>query len=232
MMDDIKTYNIYQKLHKARALCENIDLTKNSKLGYNYLSSSEVLASVRNAIIIARLHLKTNIIELIESVKDNRYSCCLKVEYTFINIDNITEFDTSIFYCSALNNDPAKAVGSCLTYSEKYFLLKTFNLHAGDMKNLDIDDSSYPPIEQKIIKEVIKNEIDKKKFFIVTTTDPINKSYFWDCRNSCLNAVTKKDFEIAFNTLKNKIGYDESCKDSIEKMKMSITEYLKIAKIE
>jgi len=50
------------------------------------------------------------------------------MSYTFINAENPEEIHVCPWYFVGVQDDPSKAFGSGLTYSERYFLLKFFGI--------------------------------------------------------------------------------------------------------
>ncbi|HDY9908796.1 TPA: ERF family protein, partial [Staphylococcus aureus] len=52
----------------------------------------------------------------------------LNVHYTITNVDNPEEKIESSIFAIGQQDDPSKALGTALTYSERYFLMKFFGL--------------------------------------------------------------------------------------------------------
>ncbi|EGQ1310196.1 TPA: ERF family protein [Staphylococcus pseudintermedius] len=133
--------NLYQKIADVKA---NIDgFTKDTK-GYNYtyVSGSQVLHRIRNKMIEHNLLLVPKTLEETYSVEDvtryspkykkqvttTEYTVKVKLIYTWINADKPEEQLELPFFAIGQQDDPAKALGTALTYSERYFLMKFFNI--------------------------------------------------------------------------------------------------------
>ncbi|EII2706969.1 ERF family protein [Staphylococcus pseudintermedius] len=133
--------NLYQKIADVKA---NIDgFTKDTK-GYNYtyVSGSQVLHRIRSKMIEHNLLLVPKTLEETYSVEDvtryspkykkqvttTEYTVKVKLIYTWINADKPEEQLELPFFAIGQQDDPAKALGTALTYSERYFLMKFFNI--------------------------------------------------------------------------------------------------------
>ncbi|MDU9261707.1 ERF family protein [Staphylococcus pseudintermedius] len=133
--------NLYQKIADVKA---NIDgFTKDTK-GYNYtyVSGSQVLHRIRSKMIEHNLLLVPKTLEETYSVEDvtryspkykkqvttTEYTVKAKLIYTWINADKPEEQLELSFFAIGQQDDPAKALGTALTYSERYFLMKFFNI--------------------------------------------------------------------------------------------------------
>ncbi|EIQ3714695.1 ERF family protein [Staphylococcus pseudintermedius] len=165
--------NLYQKIADVKA---NIDgFTKDTK-GYNYtyVSGSQVLHRIRSKMIEHNLLLVPKTLEETYSVEDvtryspkykkqvttTEYTVKVKLIYTWINADKPEEQLELPFFAIGQQDDPAKALGTALTYSERYFLMKFFNIPT------DEDDADAQQKKQRYTKadkhdiEVLKNEIE------------------------------------------------------------------------
>ena len=123
--------NIYQKLIEVRKSCEYL---KKDKTGYDFkfVSSSQTLGSLRKA-------MDDNALLLVPSVEeyevrdhttrkgDHKYFTILKMTFTWINADNPKENVKSGWTGQGLDSGE-KGAGMAMTYAEKYFLLKFFNI--------------------------------------------------------------------------------------------------------
>lgn len=166
--------NLYQKIADVKA---NIDgFTKDTK-GYNYtyVSGSQVLHRIRSKMIEHNLLLVPKTLEETYSVEDvtryspkykkqvttTEYTVKVKLIYTWINADKPEEQLELPFFAIGQQDDPAKALGTALTYSERYFLMKFFNIPT------DEDDADAKQKKEQYTKpdkhdiEVLKNEIEE-----------------------------------------------------------------------
>ncbi|OLS34419.1 single-stranded DNA-binding protein [Alkalihalophilus pseudofirmus] len=166
--------NIYQKLIEVRKVV--LYLKKESKGGqYDYTGSSQVLGAVRekldelNLLLIPSItdkRLHQSPIEYFD--KENRpnkrtitYFTELDMTMTWVNADNPEEKITSQWYAQGVDIAGEKGVGKALTYGEKYFLLKFFNI-ATDKDDPDAfqqkTENSKPP---KLISQAQLDELEK-----------------------------------------------------------------------
>lgn len=121
--------NIYQKLIEVRKGV--VSLSKDSE-GYKfkYTSSSQVLKSLRSAMDEQGLLLIPRVTEHVMHPKGgdrSEHLTELAMEFTWINAENPEEKVVCPWYGQGLDTGE-RGVGKALTYSEKYFLLKFFNI--------------------------------------------------------------------------------------------------------
>lgn len=136
--------NIYQKLVEVRKAVPY--LQKEDKGGqYAYVGSSQVLSSLRAKMDELGLLLVPSVIgtKVSESTveytekdkwgnqkpkKTTTYFTELNLEMTWINAENPEEQIKVQWYGQGVDIAGEKGVGKALTYAEKYFLLKQFNI--------------------------------------------------------------------------------------------------------
>lgn len=164
--------NLYQKIADVKA---NIDgFTKDKKsYNYSYVSGSQVLHRIREKMLEHNLLLfpytANETCEQIEVTRFNKkankevttteFLVKLKMIYTWINADNPQEKQIVDFWATGQQDDPAKAYGTALTYAERYFLMKFFNIPT-DEDDADAKEKQdkYSKVDPKNI-ETLKNEI-------------------------------------------------------------------------
>lgn len=128
---------------------------------YNYVSSSDVLNKVRALMVQAGVILIPNIRSAKYTsivVKEGQSATLLTelyITYTWVNVDNPTDRLILDFYGQGVDISGEKGVGKALTYSEKYFLLKFFNIPTDevdpdDVNNQFTNDIINPPKGQKL----------------------------------------------------------------------------------
>ncbi|MEC1552583.1 ERF family protein [Bacillus haynesii] len=133
--------NIYQKLVEVR---KAVPYLKKDNRGeqYSYTSSSQVVAAIREKMDEFGLLLVPNIIdknvrtETVEfkdkngnvNKKTTTYFTELTMEFKWINAENPEETMVVPFYAQGVDRAGEKGVGKALTYAEKYYLLKQFNI--------------------------------------------------------------------------------------------------------
>lgn len=123
--------NLYQKLIAVRKRA--LPLKKaNQGHGFKYVSSSQVITNLRTALDENQILL----IPAIERVEVSEHATsqgkawkftCVWMLFTWCNADNPEEKIECHWYAQGLD-DGEKGVGKALTYAEKYFLLKFFNI--------------------------------------------------------------------------------------------------------
>ncbi|MDW4264048.1 ERF family protein [Staphylococcus saprophyticus] len=164
--------NLYQKIADVKA---NIDgFTKDKKsYNYSYVSGSQVLHRIREKMLEHNLLLfpytANETCEQIEVTRFNKkankevttteFLVKLKMIYTWINADNPQEKQIVDFWATGQQDDPAKAYGTALTYAERYFLMKFFNIPT-DEDDADAKEKQdkYSKVDPKNI-ETLNNEI-------------------------------------------------------------------------
>lgn len=165
--------NLYQKIADVKA---NIDGFTKDKQSYNYsyVSGSQVLHRIREKMLEHKLLLfpytANETCEQIEVTRFNKkankeittteFLVKLKMIYTWINADNPQEKQIVDFWATGQQDDPAKAYGTALTYAERYFLMKFFNIPT-DEDDADAKEKQdkYSKVDPKI-KELLEDEIN------------------------------------------------------------------------
>lgn len=165
--------NIYQKLIEVR---KTVPYLKKGDKGeqYEYTSSSQVVAAVREKmdelglLLIPRIIDKNVLTETVENKdkygnikKRTTYFTELTMEYTWLNAENPEETIVIPFYAQGVDIAGEKGVGKALTYAEKYFLLKQFNIPTDnsdpDAFQQKVEESKPPtPITPEQLEELEK----------------------------------------------------------------------------
>jgi|GEM_PF-6654367 len=125
--------NLLQKLVEIR---KNVTYFKKDTKGYKYeyVSGSQVLSKIKSKMDELGVILQPLVGDDPKIEKDGVDWCYTsKMTYIWINADNPEDcLETPWFLCGT-QNDPSKAFGSALTYSERYFLLKFFCVPTDDI---------------------------------------------------------------------------------------------------
>lgn len=172
--------NIYQKLIEVRKEVPYIQKADQGRQ-YNYTGSSRVLGSLKSKmdelglllipkVTGSRVHMetveyqdpKTNLPK-----KTTTYFTELDMEFTWVNAENPDEQIVCPWYGQGIDIAGEKGVGKCMTYSEKYFMLKFFNI-ATDKDDPDSFQQKFEDKQEPTKKqELPKQEPDKSKILVV-----------------------------------------------------------------
>jgi len=159
---------IHQKLLQVK---RSVHYLKKENQGqqYNYVSSSQVITSIRDEMNNQGLLLIPNIIEAKQINYDKKngtkvFFTELKISFTWVNADKSDEMIQCIWYGQGIDYEGEKGVGKALTYAEKYFLLKFFNIPT-DKDDPDTFQDSIKQTKQKKQEQTKQNNplIEKKK---------------------------------------------------------------------
>jgi hypothetical protein len=133
--------NIYQKLIEVRKTVPYLQ-KENSGSQYKYVSSSQVLGNCISKmnelglLLVARI-IKHNVTESPIEQKDDKgnvlkrtitYFTEIDVEFTWVNAEKPEEKIICEWYGQGVDIAGEKGLGKALTYAEKYFMLKFFNI--------------------------------------------------------------------------------------------------------
>lgn len=139
--------NLYQKIVEVRKSIGGIykDNTagKGSKFSYNYVSESQILSKISDEMDNQNLLLIPSITHRETRKEGNQYIVELDLNYKWINGDNPTEILEIPYFTAGQQSDASKALGTALTYGNRYFLLKMFNL-ATDEDDADAKEINKP----------------------------------------------------------------------------------------
>lgn len=125
--------NIYEKLIEVRKAVPYLQ-KENSGKQYNYVSSSQVLANVRAkmdelSLLLIPAVTGHDVLTHSREGKDSiTYFTEVDMTMTWINAEKPEETITCPWYAQGVDIAGEKGVGKALTYGEKYFLLKSFNI--------------------------------------------------------------------------------------------------------
>jgi len=128
-----KKLNIYEKLVEVR---KSVPYLQKGESGpqFKYVSSSQTLAAVRQAMDEQNLLLIPKITNKEVTIMDrggDKASAVfteLNIEYTWLDASDPSQMVICPFYGQGIDIAGEKGVGKALTYAEKYFLLKFFNI--------------------------------------------------------------------------------------------------------
>ena len=180
--------NLFQKIADVKA---NIDgFTKDAKsYNYSYVSGSQVLHRIRNKMIENNLLLIPKTTEenykQIQVTRFNQkakreitvteFVVEMKLTYVWINADKPEEQLEIPFYAIGQQDDVSKAHGTGLTYAERYFLMKFFNIPT------DEDDADAKEKQEKYanssnqLKDILRDEVNK--FIQIVENSGLSEKY-------------------------------------------------------
>jgi len=128
--------NLWQKLVKVREVAGGF--SKDTKgYGYSYVSGNQVLSKIKdkmnelNLLLLPSTQVGEHHTHAYKTAKGkDALDFVVKGEmsYTWINGDNPTERETVTWAYYGQQDEISKAYGSALTYSERYYLLKSLGL--------------------------------------------------------------------------------------------------------
>lgn len=172
--------NIYQKLAKIRMMVEVVKKNK-SGFNYKYVTDTELLSKITAGMKKYQVSLIPKIIHGTTEVKPYSYekNKNLKngntiteivheilveadMEFQWINDENPDERVVVPWTLVGQQNDASQALGSGLTYTYRYFLLKYFGVSTpeDDPDNWRAKQKEAEMLEDKLITESIIEEID------------------------------------------------------------------------
>lgn len=162
------TLNLYQKLLEVRKSIPYLKKEASANnggggfSGYNYNSSSQVIGAVRQKLDELGVLLITKVLDKKVTPREKQntkggititFEVELDLEYTWVNAENPSETIVINWFSGGVDTgDNAKAVGKALTYAEKYFMLKQFNIPT---------DNADPDFFQKAMEDTVVIAPDK-----------------------------------------------------------------------
>ena len=129
-----KTLNLWQKLVEVRKAVPT--LTKDGKCSFGdkfaYVSSNAVLSPIRAAmdeygVLLVPSVVSTRMVNKHENEGEKQHFVELDMVFTWVNADNPEEWIECPWYAQGLDTGE-KGPGKALTYGEKTFMLKFFNI--------------------------------------------------------------------------------------------------------
>ena len=128
-----KKLNLHQKLIEIRKTVPSLGKDKKNKaMGFPYVSSSLTLGALKGAMDLHGVLLIPRVIGVIvkdHTTKGGAHEYFTEINFTFswVNADTPDDKIVCPWYGQGLDSGE-KGVGKAMTYAEKYFLLKFFNI--------------------------------------------------------------------------------------------------------
>lgn len=156
-----KSQNIFEKLLEIRKSIEYIQKTERGNQGAMYVNPAVFLKTVRDKMNALGVILYPSVVEgeishIKAPTKNNKENMSFlfsaSASYTFINASNPKDnLVVPWFMTGSHLQDPAMAEGGALTYSERYFLLKFFQIPTAT------DDPEY--FESKTSEKITEEQV-------------------------------------------------------------------------
>ncbi len=193
--------NLHQKLVEVRKSIKGFNKdTKagsGSYVGYEYVSGSQILRAIKGKmdelgiLLIPEvdydtMHWEKHNYKTKSGIEKTDFIITMKMNYTWVNAEDPNDKITIPWVCIGQQTDDiSKAVGTAMTYNERYFLLKFLGLPT------DEDDADAKPFSAPINKQFNK-----------PTTEPIVKPTDDGFATVSFEPVGPKDYTITANQLK------------------------------
>ena len=128
------TMNIWQKLAAVRDVADVVAKNK-AGYGYKYTSEDEILAKVKAGLSKYKVSIYPQIVsetmevsQITEGLKKPEWMVRAELKFIVVNDENPTESFNVPWQMVGSQTDAAQAYGSALTYANRYFFLKFFNI--------------------------------------------------------------------------------------------------------
>lgn len=207
--EQISRMNIFSKLSQLRGMVDVMQKNRRGGKG-NYVSADEILAKVKGGMDNLHLVLYPQIVPnsfkseaLIYEKKDydktgqgtlktvREHLVEGEIDYTWVNLDDPSDKLTVPWRFIGQQDNSSQALGSALTYAERYFLLKFFQVATVEDDPDEWVDKKKAAEEEndRAAVEAIAGEIDR---LIASHIDPIEDAETKDAERTRLSEVIKK----------------------------------------
>jgi len=153
-LNSIRSMKLSEKMLHVRASVEYLQKS-NEGFNYKYVSSSDVLTAIRDAMNMYGVILIPNIKS--QNIRENTIRTKsgdrrevfteLEMEYHWINAHDPSDVYIVPWFAQG-TDDFEKGIGKALTYAEKYLFLKTFNIPT-DKDDPDKYQEKHAPVKSK-----------------------------------------------------------------------------------
>jgi hypothetical protein len=119
--------NIYQKLVEVR---KSVKSFEKSASGYNfkYVPGVQILTEIKSTMDSQGIILEHHLTETTVTHLEKTWFVSSKMKMVWVNSEKPEDKIEIDWFCTGEQKDPSQALGSALTYSERYFLLKFFGI--------------------------------------------------------------------------------------------------------
>lgn len=119
--------NIYQKLVEVRKSIDGFSKDATG-YGYKYVSGTQVLQTIKSKMDELGIVLETHMIGVTIGNSGKGYVISSPAKMIWVNSEKPEDKIIIDWFITGEQKDPSQALGSALTYSERYFLLKFFGI--------------------------------------------------------------------------------------------------------
>lgn len=211
--------NVYQKLSEVRELVPYLKKEKEGKQ-FSYVGSSDVLGALHGKINEMGLILVPSIVGHKVTVGatnsgTTNYFTELDMVMTWINVDDPKDNLECQWYAQGMDLAGEKGVGKALTYGEKYFLLKFFNI-ATDKDDPDSFqdrvESKQPPKKIDVTKQtIVRGKLEEFANMQGIDVETVTQQLFSYLKiNRTVSALTEEDFGRLMNYLNGKLSVNQN----------------------
>ena len=123
---------LHEKLFKLKQSVKYLQKKKNGEVKYSYVSSTDVVAPIREMMDKEKLLLipeilSHNVEQIDKTEKATTLFTEIDLKFTWYDIETGEKLEIN-WYGQGVDRSSEKGIGKALTYAEKYFLLKFFNI--------------------------------------------------------------------------------------------------------
>lgn len=203
---DVGNGTIYERLQRIHQQVKYIQKSQKASQ-YTYTGSSDVLGQIHGLMDDEKLLLVPTIVSHHVTSSPNKkgsmvYFTELEMTMTWINSDEPTEKLECPWYAQGVDIAGEKGVGKALTYGEKYFLLKFFNIATDDadpdafQQNIESQKQPEPVSsdQQKTLTNLFQSMSD-------VTQTPIEKVKIGYLNKFGASSMTKLTHETAYQLI-------------------------------
>lgn len=228
--------NIYRKLLEVRKAIPYLPKDEQGPQ-YKYVSSSTILSIVREKMDEVGLMLIPKVLDAkvnISSVDNREKDGNIKRTHTFLTelqlefqwVDVETGESISIpFYSQGYDVQGEKGVGKALTYAEKYFLLKQFNIPTGELDPDAFQEKTFNANAAiKFISKEQVNELTKYLKEVAELRSTTVDNYLIALKINNIEKVTVEQYPEILRTVKSWLSAAKKDKELAEKHKKKAEE--------
>lgn len=223
-MAEVQNLNLIQKLEKIRKLAEVVQKDA-SGYGYTYASITTILANVKagmnkyHVVLVPMMkpHTQNVILDRFVETKQRKdgtdyekvsyeYRVDSQMIYRWIDADNPEDVLDVPWFIVGSQKDPSQAMGSALTYSERYFLTQFFQIATPEedpdfwrSKKKEAEEEEGREVAQAIVNEIHKFVTDHVEKYPddKETIVKITKKYVREGKKPSANYFSLKNPEVA-----------------------------------